>query len=1118
MKRFISLMISVMMLMSCFTVVNVSAFDGNITIDADKTAQWTAQEKATGYDLRIHGYPKWETAAYIGFSLPNDFTRENLVSATLKLYTKSATKAGKGYLYSADYSAFTNGTQYEGEDDKPSYDETQIKWIDELPSSGAGEIDITDYIKTIADNTENIAFRIDAKSYSTTSSRWIIGSCTNDTQAPQLVLEYDDPAVAKTSVNVNIKNSGDVLASFSDRVVGVDTYTLTNEQTRYIRKGDDIYCFPMNGQREYSISGESADINVAFEKLTVPNLVFFEDFNVAAISDIAGRGISAVSAEIADGVLSVRDDGAVALPAVPEHTGVVMVAFDFTASSSGSTFTFKNSTANVISLSYNADTDKHTAIVTLDGTTASVSVDGIPTNNSIASTAAAITQIDVSGGADIDNIRISASDLTYTGTIKNNNFVGGTDNWTVSGDAYSADDMSGTFIELKNTSSISQQLTGIASGKYDLHARVKDDNMGNIAYVYAKAKGHPIMKTSVSVTTYLNDGDWRDIYVRGVNIDKGECEIGVVLNQLQEDEIMVDPRVTDEPMPDGKGTVQIDSFELISGSSSNDVFLAGGDINWLTFLEKKGVKYYDVDGTEKDALQIMAENGANIVRLRLYNDPGKGHGDGSDYLPEGYQNPDDILELAKRAKDKGMQIQLTFHYSDYWTNAETQLIPHEWQEEIDKLGQDATQEEKDAKVEQLLYDFTKDFMQKMHNQGTDPEYVSFGNEMHTGLLFKQKGTTYDYGSTNRWERLAALLNKASEATKEVSPDTKVILHLDGAGNWNKYNKFFSSCKTNGVPYDVIGISYYPYWYPDYDVTALVSFCNRLIDTFDKDIMFMETGYSFADKNTIGGQDTRFTNVGPYQDSFGQSNMGQKAFMEEIYSGFKQIKDGRCLGDLYWDPIMIQHEGVGWAYRESDDTIRENKNIAITLFDTQGRKLPAQSTFKDNGYITDTVTISGNISEIGTEKTVLFTVNDTEYTVTPDRFGDYVLRVPYADTLTVSVSGTVEKSRSIDMISENVKSGIDFTLIGEVQDSISEITANIDDNGILNYSVIYQTTTENPKLYVALYKDNGEMAACKISQKQGSFTNCTEGSYTVKAFLWKENMEPICGANETKVIK
>ena len=930
MKKLISLILSTIMLLGGANVMSAqAATEEPVTITADKTAQWTAQEKAAGYDLRIHGYKDWETGAYMGFTLPANFTTDYLVSATLKLYTKSATTAGKAYLYTADYDDFENGTQYQGADEKPAYNETQIMWIDELPKSGAGEIDITDYIKGIADDTANIAFRIDGKSYNNVCRQWIIGSCTNDTQAPQLVLTYSDGS----------------------------------------------------------------------------------------------------------------------------------------------------------------------------------------------------------------------------GSVRNYKFKSGTENWTTSGTVTA--NTTDNYLTLSGTSSISQTVTEIANGKYDLHARVKNDNMGNIAYVYAKAKGHPIMKTSASVTTYINDGDWRDIYVRGVNIDEGECEVGLVLGQLSANEIMIDSRVTNEPMPDGQGTIQIDSIELTDGTNSNDVFLTGGDINWLNFMEDMDdpVRYYDYDGTEKDAIQIMAENGANIVRLRLYNDPGKGHGDGSDYLPDGYQNPEDILDLAKRVKDKGMQIQLTFHYSDYWSNAETQLIPHEWAEEVAKLGADATDDEKDAVVEQCLYDFTKDFMQKMHDQGTDPEYVSFGNEMHTGLLFDKGRATYDYGSTYRWSRLASLLKTASRATKEVSPDTKVILHLDGAGNWNKYNTFFTNCKTNEVPYDVIGISYYPYWYPDYDVTSLVSFCNRLIDTFDKDIMFMETGYSFADKTTIGGQDTRFTNVGPYQNTFGQSNMGQKAFMEELYSGFKQIKDGRCLGDLYWDPIMIQHEGLGWAYRESDDTVRENKNIAITLFDTTGHKLPAQSTFKDNGYITDTVTISGKITGVETGKTAKLTVDNKEYTVTPDRFGGYVLRIPYEDEVNVTASGS-ENSYDIDMKMLSVAQGIDFTIASaeepdnpdeplvsdypyEIKDVslVSESGAALD-NAPSNQSFIVDITLkktaqrdEKDYLFVAVYDTNN--ALLSLDYVKAKFADNGEYNFgfhvpaqnkeigSIKAYVWNSfgSMEPLAEAVE-----
>ena len=82
-----------------------------------------------------------------------------------------------------------------------------------------------------------------------------------------------------------------------------------------------------------------------------------------------------------------------------------------------------------------------------------------------------------------------------------------------------------------------------------------------------------------------------------------------------------------------------------------------------------GGKFYE-DGEEKDCIEILKNNGFNIVRLRLYNDPGNPDYAPSNRLPEGISGPEDILRLAKRAKEAGMQILLTFHYSDYWRNTD----------------------------------------------------------------------------------------------------------------------------------------------------------------------------------------------------------------------------------------------------------------------------------------------------------------------------------------------------------------------------------------------------------------------------------------------------------------
>ena len=110
--------------------------------------------------------------------------------------------------------------------------------------------------------------------------------------------------------------------------------------------------------------------------------------------------------------------------------------------------------------------------------------------------------------------------------------------------------------------------------------------------------------------------------------------------------------------------------------------LFGGAISWLDWEEDMGAKYYDFDHNEKDALQIMKENGCNFVRLELYNNPGQYKNEWGDYFPSKYKNEESILKLAKRAKALDMEIELSFMYSDYWGN---DVIPYDWDEKLSSL-------------------------------------------------------------------------------------------------------------------------------------------------------------------------------------------------------------------------------------------------------------------------------------------------------------------------------------------------------------------------------------------------------------------------------------------------
>ena len=62
-------------------------------------------------------------------------------------------------------------------------------------------------------------------------------------------------------------------------------------------------------------------------------------------------------------------------------------------------------------------------------------------------------------------------------------------------------------------------------------------------------------------------------------------------------------------------------------------FFLGMDVSSVLSLEASGVRYRDTDGTEKDLFALLSENGVNLIRVRVWNDPfdsdGNGYGGGN---------------------------------------------------------------------------------------------------------------------------------------------------------------------------------------------------------------------------------------------------------------------------------------------------------------------------------------------------------------------------------------------------------------------------------------------------------------------------------------------------------
>ena len=426
------------------------------------------------------------------------------------------------------------------------------------------------------------------------------------------------------------------------------------------------------------------------------------------------------------------------------------------------------------------------------------------------------------------------------------------------------------------------------------------------------------------------------------------------------------------------------------GSAASAQFYTGGDMTEVTYIEDLGGEYKTADGEKVDPFEFMAAQGVNMARIRLSNTPGKGTGDGTYYLPASYQDENDTLSLAKRAKAAGMAIQYTFNYSDYWSNGERQIIPSEWVKQIkDELGYDVKdekflksmtdkqKEEIRGKLGDIVYAYTLDIMNKLKAQDTVPEYVSLGNEINGGMFFPF-ANTYDANMNKDmfelvfdnnidekndikcyedWKALADILNRGYDAVKEVSPESQVVIHLANGSSDSVFTWFFDKYIEAGGKFDVIGASYYPAWSHN-TIDTLVSFCNNISAKYDRDILIMETGYNWTlnKKNGYGGQLTPTEddpkNAEGYEEKYPYTPEGQRDFLKDLFAALRSVDGGRCVGALYWDPCMIHVEDgenaneslSGWAYNESDDKPAGNVVENTTLFDFDGKALPAFEAF------------------------------------------------------------------------------------------------------------------------------------------------------------------------------
>jgi beta-galactosidase len=255
------------------------------------------------------------------------------------------------------------------------------------------------------------------------------------------------------------------------------------------------------------------------------------------------------------------------------------------------------------------------------------------------------------------------------------------------------------------------------------------------------------------------------------------------------------------------------SLSVVQSKRTVDKML-GADISFLPQLEDRGMKFSD-KGVQKDPMQILKDHGFNYIRLRLFVDPAADSG----YAPgKGYCDLNHTIEMAKRIKAAGMKFLLDFHYSDTWADPQKQFKPGAWKgENFEELRQ-------------TVFNYSKEVIEKLKAAGAAPEMVQVGNEINHGVIWPE-------GHINNLDSLAQLVYAGIQGVKAADPSIQIMLHIALGGQNDESRFFLDNMIVRGVPFDVIGLSYYPRWHNSLE--DLRYNLNDLARHYNKDVIVVE---------------------------------------------------------------------------------------------------------------------------------------------------------------------------------------------------------------------------------------------------------------------------------------
>ena len=353
---------------------------------------------------------------------------------------------------------------------------------------------------------------------------------------------------------------------------------------------------------------------------------------------------------------------------------------------------------------------------------------------------------------------------------------------------------------------------------------------------------------------------------------------------------------------------------LLWGLSANSAAkYVGGDISLLTKYEERGAVYYNENGARiTNMLSYLKSTGMNAMRVRLFVDPSMA--DAEDQGEGVCQDLPYVQALGQRIKAAGFDLLLDIHYSDTWTDPGQHSTPSSWTVT--------------SALADSVYSYTKRVLNAMIAVDATPDFIQVGNEVTYGMLWPTghcypSGANYGAGT---FANFANYLKQGIRACREVCPAAKIVIHTE-MGRTSNVTSFYQSLKSYTTDFDIIGLSYYPYWHGGLNVLdELLTDLETAYPT--KKIQIVETGYPHAYYPSGASYDL--------QSTWPATEAGQKAFAAALV---ETLNAHSHVNGLYWWFPEANEYGINYVNHVTTDWYNcgwwdnQNGQVMDALFET-----------------------------------------------------------------------------------------------------------------------------------------------------------------------------------------